>query len=180
MKQLKNSDKPIDFKSADYLGNEVILSNYIGKKILLSFFRGTVCPFCIARIKELIKKHSEIAAEGIQLVVVVSTNREDILKTAGKNKTPFPIIPDPDQKIFKQYGLSKSKYSLFKTIVNPLNMLKVMLTNPMKSSVFKEESFLPGEFLINEDFRIRLAYYGKYLCDNLPLDEVIKEWRNDT
>lgn len=175
MGRLTPNDQALPFRSEDYLGNTIDLSDYKGKKVLLGFFRGTICPFCIARIKKMIKKNEELNAKGIQIVVVVGATKEDIVENSKKNEAPFPIIADPDQKIFKIYGFDTSKNVLIRTFVRPFNMLRVMITHGLRSSAFKELSILPGEFLIDENFEIKIAHYGKFLCDHLPLEEVLEK-----
>ena len=171
MKKLKLYSKASEFDTKDYLDREVRLSDYQDKKVLLSFFRSTYCPFCLARIKELVKRDEDLKKKGIQSIAVVSASKESIIETSKENSAPFPIIPDPEHQIFESYGLEETKFILLKTFTRPIKALKVMLSLGVSSK--KMKAFLPANFIIDEEQQIEEAYYGKYLGDHISLNELI-------
>ena len=163
----------IAFEGKDYLGNELSLSSYKGKKVLLGFYRGTACPFCLGRVKKLLKFYEELKCKGIDVIVIVAAKQESIFETSKKTIAPFAIISDPEKKIFRQYGITESKFVILKAMLKPFKMMKVMLTNPFSMKLFEEESMLPAEFLINGEFKIDIAHYGKSLSDHISIEKIL-------
>lgn len=176
MKRLKKTDKAIDFKRKDYLGNTIHFASYKGQKVFLAFFRDKGCTFCNIRMRELIQRHQEFVDKGIQMIVFFSSSKSQMTALVEDHKAPFPIIPDPDFEIYKQYFIETSALKKYKTMLKT-KRLKAGLTskyfNPM--SLFQPNT-VPAEFLINESFHIDRAYYGKDYGDHIPVDEILN-WK---
>ncbi|MBL4706817.1 MAG: redoxin domain-containing protein [Flavobacteriales bacterium] len=136
---------------------------------MIKFLRGTSCPFCLARVKELIKRREELRLQGIEVLVIIAAEVQKVVKSSTKNHAPFPIIADPEQKIFLKYGISKTNFILMKTMMRPMLMMKNMMTNFSDMSFLTETSTYPADFLIDENQIIIKAHYGKHLGDHLDV-----------
>jgi len=176
MNKLKKNDHSIDFSQEDYLGNKVHLKDYKGKKILLSFFRGASCPFCNLRINQLINNYDEFQKNQIEIITFFSASKEEIFQYAGKQKAPFPIIPDPNLKIYKKYAVEQSSMGMIKVILKPLKMIKVMTSGFFNMRSMNDKPIIPADFLIDGKQIIYKAYYGKDFGDHLQIDEILK-WK---
>lgn len=176
MNSLKNNDKAIAFKLNDYLGNEINLSNYKDQKILLSFFRGASCPFCNMRLRELIKRQPDFEAKGIKIITFFASSTEDISEYAGKQKPLFPIIPDPNLEVYEKYGIEQSKSGMYKAMMKPLKMMKMMTSGFFNMKASKDKPIVPADFLIDENQNIYKAYYGKDFGDHMSIDEILN-WK---
>jgi len=173
MSKFIENDKSVNFSGNDYLGKEVQLSNFSGKKVLLTFLRGTSCPFCLGRIKELVKRHEELKKNGIEVIAIIAAKQEDVARYSTKNSAPFPIIPDPEQEIFKKYGISTSNFILMKAMMRPMLMMKAMMQNFNGMTFLFEPSLLPADFFIGENQRIEKLKYGTFLGDHLSLKDIL-------
>lgn len=173
MRNLKEKDSIIQFKANDFLGNSVDLSNFKNQKILLSFFRGASCPFCNMRLRELIKRHSEFEAKGIKIITFFASSTDEISEYAGKQKPPFPIIPDPYLEVYKKYGIEQSKSGMYKAMMKPLKMMKVMTSGFFNMKASKDKPIIPADFLIDENQKIYKAYYGKDFGDHLQIENIL-------
>ena len=169
---LKN-DKAIDFIVSDYLNNQVTLSDYKGKKILLSFFRGAACPFCNMRVRELINNYSKFEEKGIVIIAFFASTKEEINEYAGKQKAPFAIIPDPTLKFYTKYGVEQSKWGMLKTMLKPLKMLKMMQSGFFNLKSGKDKPIVPADFLIDENQMILKTYYGKDFGDHMSIEDIL-------
>jgi len=167
-------DTAIDFESQDYLGEKLKLNDYRGKKILLSFFRGASCPFCNLRIHQLIQRYSDFEKENIQIITVFASTKEEILSYAGKQNAPFQILADPEMELYKKYGIEESSSGMFKSMLNPLKMMKVMFSGFFNMKSVNDKPIIPADFLIDENFIVTQAYYGKHFGDHISLDKVLK------
>ena len=59
-----------DFTVTDFTGVTRTLSDYRGKKVLLSFYRYASCPFCNLRIHQLRQKAAEWEGQGLVMLAV--------------------------------------------------------------------------------------------------------------
>jgi len=175
---LQNNDRVIDFGSYDYLGNKINLADYRGEKILLSFFRGASCPFCNLRIRQLIMQYHEFEKKNIEIIALFAATAEEISKYAGKQSAPFPIIPDPDLDLYVKYGIEESFSGMFKVMLKPGELLKVMTSGFFNVKTIHKKPILPADFLIDENQVIYRVYYGKDYGDHVPIEDVLT-WGNN-
>jgi len=173
MKHIKEMDIGIDFEAENYLGQKFNLNNYRGKKILLSFFRGASCPFCNLRIHQLIQRYLDFEKKDIQIITVFAATKEEILSYAGKQDVPFQILADPKMELYKKYGIEESSSGMLKTMINPLKMMKVMFSGFFNMKSVKDRPIIPADFLIDENFVVIQAYYGKNFGDHISLEKVL-------
>ena len=92
------------FKAMNLTGPEIDLENYKGKKSVILMFSGTrVDPVQIKTVADLHKKHrdkAEIISISFKLPSL-STVKYTMQSLGAK----FPATYDPDQKIYKLYGV---------------------------------------------------------------------------
>ncbi|PCJ84533.1 MAG: hypothetical protein COA57_09050 [Flavobacteriales bacterium] len=176
MKKLNENDPAIGFSQNDYLGNNIDLANYKGKKILLSFFRGASCPFCNLRVNQLINRYPEFEEKQIEVITFFAASRDEIIQYAGKQKAPFPIIPDPNMEVYKKYGVEESHFGMVKAMMQPMKMIKIMTSGFFNFKSIVDKPLIPADFLIDENQSIYSAYYGKDFGDHLPITEILN-WR---
>ncbi|MFK7936488.1 MAG: peroxiredoxin family protein [Saprospiraceae bacterium] len=173
MTKLKEGTPAIPFKTTDLNGKVVNLSDYKGQKLLLTFFRKAACPFCNMGMRELIKKHKELENKGIKVISLFASSKEDVLKYAGKQNPPFPIIADGDFNIYEKYGVEVSYIGMMKTMLNPIQNFKAMTGGFFNTKSMSEDPVIPADFLIDEEQNIHRAYYGKDYDDHLSVAEVL-------
>lgn len=169
---LKN-DNAIDFIVSDYLNNQITLSDFKGKKILLSFFRGAACPFCNMRVRELINNYPKFEEKGIVIIAFFASTKEEINEYAGKQKAPFAIIPDPTLKFYTKYGVEQSPFGMLKTMLKPLKMIKMMQSGFFNLKSGKDKPIIPADFLIDENQMILKTYYGKDFGDHMSIEDIL-------
>jgi thioredoxin-dependent peroxiredoxin len=176
MKTMENR-KAIDFTARTIHGEEFTLSAYTGEKILLSFLRNGACALCNLRIHQLIENFQTISRHGIRIVAVFESSPEDMLPYVGKQQPPFVLLSDPAGKLYGMYGLETSQEKVNAAIHNNVVVERIKeaaaigysLTPQAGSNFFR----LPGDFLIDEDFKICVSHYSNIVVDHIPLEEVI-------
>lgn len=172
--KLKNNDHSINFSVPDYLNNQITLSDYKGKKVLLSFFRGAACPFCNMRVRELINNYPKFEEKGIVIIAFFASSNEEINEYAGKQKAPFAIIPDPTLKIYTKYGVEQSKWVMFKTMLNPIKMVNMMSSGFFNLKSSKDKPIVPADFLIDENQIIQKIHCGSDFGDHMNIEDILK------
>jgi thioredoxin-dependent peroxiredoxin len=176
MSMIRYNDKAIPFSMDDYLGNRINLTAYRGKRVLLSFFRWASCPFCNLRIRQLIKTYPEFEKRKIEIITFFAASKEEIAAYAGKQHAPFPIIPDRNLEMYVQYGIEASYSGMFKSLLKPLEMIRILSNGFFNIRTMHKKPILPADFLIDENQYMYRVYYGKDFGDHLPIEDVL-EWK---
>lgn len=168
--RLKKGDSLIDFEIEDFKGNIFKLSDYMDKKVLLSFYRYAACPLCNLRIHSMIQKYPDYHSKGLEVFAFFESPKESISESVGKQEPPFRLIPDPARKIYKLYRVEKS---IFKYILGLLNtkLIKAALLGFKIGKMENDKTMVPADFLI-ENGVIKVAYYGKDISDHLAFKTI--------
>ena len=167
------------FSAEDITGNTFTLQDFKGKRLMLSFYRYAACPLCNLRVHQLIQQHPSFVEKNLHLVAVFQSPIESILKYAGKQNAPFPVIADPERILYRLYGI-ESSWSGF---------IRGSLRLPMVSSALMKgfwpgkmegiKSMVPADFLIGPDLTVQVAYYGSDIGDHLPIEKIY-QWLDNS
>ena len=114
----KVGDVATDFNLKNIDGNMVSLSSYKEAKGFIVIFTCNTCPYAIAyedRIEALNKKY---ASKGYPVIAIMPNNPEiqkgdsmDAMQARAKAKGyTFPYLMDEGQKIYPQYGATKTPH----------------------------------------------------------------------
>ncbi|WP_068473996.1 peroxiredoxin family protein [Saccharicrinis aurantiacus] len=173
--KLFNGSKAIDFITTDINGKTVKLSDYKGKKIILSFFRNVNCPYCNRQVHQLITSSKRIKETGAEIIFFFESSADKLTSsTFHQGISPWPLISDSEKVIYQKYGIEKSTLKMMKTMfVSSLGKAKKD-TEAHNLPEDKEATLnlIPADFLIDENFNIVKAHYGKHLDDHLTIDEI--------
>jgi len=164
------------FKTEDVFGQPIDLAAYAGKPLLLSFFRNGACAVCNLQVHKLIQKYPTYHAQGLEILAVFESPRESILQYVGKQDAPFPIIADPQARLYDLYGVESSEAKVKGSLGDPVQDAVVAeaaqngfnLTHEDGTNFFR----LPADFLICPDGTIELAYYTELVGLHLPFAEI--------
>ena len=172
--RLIEGQKAKDFSTSDIFGNDIILQNFKGKKILLSFYRYASCPLCNLRVSELIDQDAYFKEEGLELLAIFQSPKDRILEYVGKQNTPFSIIADPEQRLYNLYGVEISGLGLIRALFKPGKFKEALNKGFHTGTMEGPKTRIPADFIIGENGIILKAYYGKDIGDHMPI-EMIKE-----
>jgi peroxiredoxin len=97
--------KAPDFVLEDLKGNQVMLSDYKGKAVLL-VFTATWCPHCRAEIPHLKEIYSKYYAKGLEIIYIdIQESREKVSSFMTKHNIPFKTLLDKDGKVAYRFGV---------------------------------------------------------------------------
>ena len=74
--------------------------------LILTFFRGRWCPFCIAELEAWRDALPEIKAGGASFVAISPHKVQHNAFTADQHKLGFPILSDAGNHVAKQFGIA--------------------------------------------------------------------------
>ena len=105
-------DKAPEVLGINEKGEEIRLSDYKGKKIVLYFYPKDMTSGCTAQACNLRDNYSELRKTGYEVIGVSVDNEKSHQKFIEKNNLPFPLIADTDKKLVEQFGVwgEKSMY----------------------------------------------------------------------
>jgi thioredoxin-dependent peroxiredoxin len=105
MLQLKEGSKAPWFEGIDQNGNEVKLSNFTEKKIVLYFYPKDNTAGCTVEACNLRDNYDILLKKGFAIIGVSPDNEKSHKGFAGKYSLPFPLIADTSKKILNDYGV---------------------------------------------------------------------------
>ncbi len=98
-------DKAPDIIASDQNGNDLKLSDYAGKKVILFFYPKASTPGCTAEACNLGENYDDLVQKGFKVIGVSADSIERQKKFSDKYSFPYPLIPDVDKKVINDYGV---------------------------------------------------------------------------
>lgn len=174
MQDLVIGDRVPDFIINDIFGETIQLSNFVGKKTLLVFFRFASCPLCTVRFAQLVQNYQEYADKGLNIVAVFESSPEFVKRYAtNKKNVPFPVIADLEGELYKLYNVKKSVTATVLGMFRIFKMIKGMFVRKFSMAVPDGSiTRVPADFLIGPLLTVQESYYGSDIGDHIPLKHI--------
>ena len=105
-------DKAPEFLGLNEKGEEIRLSNYKGRKIVLYFYPKDMTSGCTAQACNLRDNYEELRKQGYEVIGVSINDQKSHQKFIEKNSLQFTLIADTEQKLVQEFGVwgEKSMY----------------------------------------------------------------------
>lgn len=169
--QLRRGQEAKNFRLFDNTGEPLSLDQFKGKKILLSFYRDASCPFCNLRIYELTRHHEEFARNGLAMIAVFHSDLKSVNRHVGRRKRPFPMLADPQKRIYELYGVESSWGDLLAAFFDVPRIVSAF-TKGFFPGLGAFDPLKPADFLIGPDFSIRDIFYAKDASSHIPIERI--------
>ena len=98
-------DKAPDLLGLNEKGEEVRLSNYKGKKVVLYFYPKDNTPGCTAEACNLKDNYDALRNAGYEVIGVSIQNAQSHQKFIAKYELPFSLIADTENKLVEEFGV---------------------------------------------------------------------------
>ncbi|MEO6914812.1 MAG: thioredoxin-dependent thiol peroxidase [Chitinophagaceae bacterium] len=105
MTSVKEGEKAPLFKAENQSGQQVSLSDYLGKKLVLYFYPQDDTPTCTVQACNLKDNFALLKSKGFSILGVSPDDVDSHSKFAGKFHLPFPLLADPEHTIINKYGV---------------------------------------------------------------------------
>jgi peroxiredoxin len=76
--------------------------------LVIKFFRGRWCPYCMTELEAWRDLHAEVRAMGALFVAISPQNRRQNDFTIQQHGLPFPVLSDAGADIAAQFGIAYS------------------------------------------------------------------------
>jgi len=104
---LKLAQQAPDFILPNQKGGPVSLTSLLAKgPVVVTFYRGSWCPYCNLQLRALQARLSEIHDLGAQLVAISPEVPDGSLDTTEIDNMEFNVLSDQDSKVAAQYGVA--------------------------------------------------------------------------
>jgi peroxiredoxin len=95
------------FSLASLDGKTVSLSDYAGKKVVVSYWASWCgpCKVEMPELREFYNQHHKVNSNFEILAISIDENRSDAERYAAAEKLPFPVLLDPQSKTADAYAV---------------------------------------------------------------------------
>jgi peroxiredoxin len=150
------------------------------RPVHLQLRRFAGCPICSLHLRSVAERHDEIAAAGVQEVVVFHSPREEFLGI--ESELPFDVVADPERRLYSELGVERSA----RAVLDPRAWRAIGrgLSHTVRAVAKKEQPVptshphggrlgRPADFLIASDGRVLACKYGTHAYDQWSVDELL-------
>ena len=170
--KFKAGDVVPALKLTDIHGAAIAIPGPKTKWVHLQFRRFAGCPICNLHVQEFVRRNPELAAAGIQEVVVYHSPESSLLPYQGK--FPFAVIADPEKKIYGQFGVGSSIFAILDVRAWPAMARGMSAPDKPKGDPEGGPLGRPADFLIGPDGKIVASHYGRHAYDQWSVDELLR------
>ena len=101
--------KAPDFTLKDRGGNEVSLSSFLGKKVIIYFYPKDNTPGCTRQACAFAGAYDEFKKIDAEVIGISKDSAASHEKFAAKYSLPFILLSDPELEVIKAYGVWQEK-----------------------------------------------------------------------
>ncbi|UTW67810.1 thioredoxin-dependent thiol peroxidase [bacterium SCSIO 12643] len=105
MTHLKEGDQAPDFTGIDQNEQQVKLSDFKGKKVILYFYPKDMTPGCTAQACNLGENYGALTEKGFVVIGVSADSVKRHQKFTEKYELPFILLADESKEIINSYGV---------------------------------------------------------------------------
>jgi peroxiredoxin len=162
------------FKAEALGGRTVDLAALRGRTVLLKFYRFATCPVCNLHMHRFINEYKTLEALGLTTVVLYhspAAKLETIRQ--GCELAPFDLVPDPDKRIFRAFGVEQGWRGMFSPTVMR-EYIKALRAGYQPGLTTADGGITgnPADFIIDASGRIAFAHYGRHYADSLDARQI--------
>jgi len=114
--RLAPGDKAPAFNLPDADGNNVKLSDYKGRRVVVYFYPAASTPGCTKQACDFRDSLAELNEAGIDVVGISPDKPEKLAKFRDAEGLTFPLLSDPERKVLAAYGAFGEKQMYGKTV----------------------------------------------------------------
>ena len=112
---IKIGDKAPCFTLVDTNNNEVSLTDFLGKRVVLYFYPKDSTPGCTRQACAFAGLYKEFERHGARVIGISKDSVASHQKFAEKYNLPFVLLSDPDRIAIEAYGVWQEKKMCGKT-----------------------------------------------------------------
>ena len=120
MARIAEGERARAFRTTDIAGNVVDLADYLTDTSCSRSSASRRARICNLRVHRMIERYPAYHDAGMAMIAVFESPRAAMLRyVAGRMDAPFPLIADPEDRLYRLYGLEKSWGKFAMAYINP-------------------------------------------------------------
>lgn len=170
----KPGEKAPDFNLPSVRGGNLRLTEALSEgPIVLSFYRGSWCPFCNLELNALQQRMDDIRDCGARLIAVSPERPDGSLSHAEKLGLSFDVLSDLHNTVAGDYGLVMDVHETLRPLY-----LEWGLDLPAANQDDSWQLPVPATYVIDRDGVIRAAYVDKNYTTRMEPEEILDALRS--
>jgi peroxiredoxin len=167
---LQQGSKAPLFTLPNATGNLISLKDALSKSnVVLTFYRGTWCPFCNLQLKMYQDILPQIKSLGASLIAVSPMTPDNSLTFKEKNSLEFEVLSDHGNLVSSQYGIV---YTVLRKAID-ITLKMGQDTPSVFNGTDKWELPLPATFIINKEGVIVARFLDKDYTKRMEPQEIV-------
>lgn len=163
---LKVGDKAPDFSVLDQKGDEVSLYDALDEgKVILTFYRGAWCRYCIKQMKDYQDSISMINNAGASIIAVSPEHEKGIQLTVEKAGVMFSLLRDRDLGIMLDYKvITKDKVEEYRR-----------LSQQTEDDISRKYVPVPALYIINQDGIVEFVSFNPDYKQRMTVQSILSK-----
>jgi peroxiredoxin len=163
--------KAPEFQLADQNGKPVSSADLLGKgRLVICFFRGRWCPFCVGQLEAMNLVLPEIQARGAALVGISPQTVQQSFFMADQHRLQFSLLSDAGNQVARRFGLSyrvsAEQQSLYQ---------RVFINLPFTNGDSSWELPVPSTYVVEPDGTILRSWHHADYTERPEPADVLRE-----
>jgi len=138
MERLSPGDTAPEFTLTDDRGEQVALSDLLGRKVIVYFYPAAMTPGCTKQACDFSDSLDSLKAAGYEVLGISPDKPEKLAKFREKEGLTITLLSDPDKSVMQQYAAFGEKKLYGKTV----------------------EGVIRSTVVVDEDGKVFLAQYN--------------------
>ena len=163
---LKVGDEAPKFEAVDQFGKTITLDESLTKgKVILTFYRGSWCRYCMKQFKAYQDSLSQITAKGATLIAITPEHKDGVQKSTDISKAEFSILHDKGLAIMEAYK-----------VISP-EKVKEYQAAYAKTGEDNQHKYLPvpATYIIDENGIVEYAYFDPNYKVRISIADLLAE-----
>jgi len=126
MARLEIGDQAPSFTLTSDAGQEVSLSDFAGKRLVIFFYPAAMTPGCTKEACDFRDSLATLRGAGYEVIGISPDKPEKLAKFVAKESLTYPLLADPDKQVLEAYGAYGEKKLYGKTVVGVIRSTVVV------------------------------------------------------
>ena len=102
--RLSPGDTAPEFTLTDDAGNEVALSDFLGRKVIVYFYPAAMTPGCTKQACDFTDSLDSLRAEGYEVLGISPDKPAKLAKFRERDHLTITLLSDPDRTVMREWG----------------------------------------------------------------------------
>jgi peroxiredoxin len=163
---LQIGDEAPGFIARDQDGDQVVLKDILKeRKVVLTFYRGAWCRYCMKQMMDYQDSLGMIEAAGVILIAISPEHEQGIRRTVEKSDASFSIVRDEDLQIMLDYKtISQAKVDEYRR-----------LSQETEEDISRKYVPVPALYIINQDGIVEFVSFDSDYKQRLTVKYILEQ-----